>query len=426
MFRKKRNRIVIVGQGMVTPLGNDTETTWSNMIRGQSGVGYVTLVDPTKVAIPLAAEVKGNFTDNIRPKYTNTAWERICRSSRMGLAASFQALEMINLTHAQADRISVFMGMADGDSIFRREFIKEVVDKDREPGHSKKLLSASKGIEAIPNMPAAHIAMHFGLFGPNLTITTACSASLDAIAEAHKTLIIDDADLIVCGGAECLITDGILKLFSTIQVLASCGDQEDPRIAPKPFDQTHNGFVLAEAGVVFAVTTEKFAKKNDYRILGELLGYGQTSDANYNTTQPRDDGLKAQLAMEKALNKARIPVGKISLIVAHGSGTKRGDDAELLAIQNLLGPRYKNKVAITAPKSSTGHPQGAAGAMGVAVGLNSILTGTIPPILNLRNPIDGSMNFISETTSMHVRTVLINGFGLGGQNTSIVIGEYTE
>jgi 3-oxoacyl-[acyl-carrier-protein] synthase II len=277
---------------------------------------------------------------------------------------------------------------------------------------------------ALPNMPACQIGIQLGLKGYNSTISTACSASAQAIGEAAEVLRRGDAEAILAGGAEAPLTELALAAFCAMRALAT--DNDDPTRASRPFDATRTGFVPGEGAAVLVLETLAHAKARGARIYAEILGYGVTSDA-YHVTAPDPVGDGAARAMVRAMARARVVPQQIDYINAHATSTPAGDIAETLAIKRVLG-EYASTVPISATKSMTGHLTGAAGALEAVATILALKHGVIPPTINYTTPDPAcDLDYVPNIArKADIAIAMSNSFGFGGQNASLVFQKHVE
>jgi 3-oxoacyl-[acyl-carrier-protein] synthase II len=272
----------------------------------------------------------------------------------------------------------------------------------------------------MPNAAPGNITIHFGLAGPSRAVSTACASAGDAIADALRTIQLDEADLMVTGGTEAAITYMGLGGFIAARALSTRND--NPQAASRPFDRDRDGFVLAEGAGILIIEELEHAKKRGARIYAELLGTGNTSDA-HNITAPHPEGTGAARAMQLALKDARLNPSDIDYINAHGTSTELGDAAETLAVKRVFGESAK-KVAISSTKSMIGHLLGASGGVELIATVLSIKDSVVHPTINLDNPDPAcDLDYVPKTArKMPVRYALSNSFGFGGHNASLVVG----
>jgi 3-oxoacyl-[acyl-carrier-protein] synthase II len=412
-----RRRVVITGLGAITPLGNDVETTWTNLISGRSGAGPITQFDATGYPVTFACEVKDfdptEFMDRKQAR-------RMDRFSHLVLAAARQAETDSGLDVAgEADRI----GASIATGIGGLQSFQDCRDELRDRGPAR--VSPFSIPEIIPNMGAAWVSMELGTRGPLSSQCTACAASNMSIGDGMDAIRLGRADAMFCGGTEAPVTEVGIAGFAAMRALSRRND--DPEAASRPFDAGRDGFVMGEGGVVLLVEELEHAKARGAKIYGELLGYGVSSDANH-ITEPDPVGTNPARAMKMAFDDAGITPDEIDYINAHATSTPIGDTAETRMIKLALGEEQARKVPVSSTKGATGHCLGAAGAVEAIFSLLAIRDGVLPPTINLETT-DPScdLDYIpNEARRADVRTTVSNSFGFGGHNASLVLRRYED
>jgi 3-oxoacyl-[acyl-carrier-protein] synthase II len=412
--------------GMVTPLGNSVEETWSAMRLGRSGASRITHFDAASLPTQIAAEAK-NFrlqdyvADAERYRFSG-------RNSRLAIAAASSAMKDSGLQPSQIDhsRFGVYLGAGEGQHDFEQfmltlglstaaDGVLDIAKFNRGAMHN---LHVEREWEQEPNMPVGHVAALFGAQGPNLNCLTACAASSQAIGEALEVIRRGDADLMISGGAHSMIHPFGVLGFNLLTALSTRNDS--PETASRPFDRDRDGFVLGEGAGIVILEELDHAKRRGARIYGELIGYGSTADA-YRMTDPHPQGRGAILAIRDALNDAELTAADVNYVNAHGTSTGGGDVAETVSMKVAFGD-LAYKVPISSIKSMTGHLIAAAGAVELITCLLTIRDGIIPPTINYENPdpqcdLDYVPNVAREAK---VDVALSNSFGFGGQNVCLV------
>jgi 3-oxoacyl-[acyl-carrier-protein] synthase II len=410
-------RVVITGMGVVTPLGNDLETFWSNLKNGVSGIRAIESFDTSKYDCRIAGEVRDfepkNFFKN--PKDVR----RTDRFAQLAMAAAKSAMSDsgIEMANENPDRFGVLVSSGIGG-------LKTLEDQ-----HFVLLTKGPQRVSAftipmlISNMASGLISMEFGMRGPNMCIVTACATSNNAIGESWRMIKFGDADVFLAGGSEAAIIPIGLAGFGAMKALSTRND--DPAAASRPWDRDRDGFVMGEGAGVVVVEELERAKKRNARIYCELVGYGLSADA-YHMTAPPVDGEGAARAMQFALEHAGLSPDDVDYINAHATSTGLGDVAEARAIKTVLGERAKS-VSISSTKSMTGHLLGGAGAVEMAACALAIRDGVIPPTINLENPDEEcDLDFTAKTAKERtVRVALNNSFGFGGHNATLIAREFT-
>ena len=412
-----KNRVVITGIGAITPLGQSAETFWANLVAGKSGIGPMTLCDPTDYPCRIAGEV----TDFDPASYIAARdARRMARFSQLAVAAGLQAAESagFNLQWLDPFRVGVLIGNGNGG-------FPTLEDNCR-------VLAARGGMRmspfffpmVLPNMAAANVSHYLGAQGYNSTATTACAASNQAIGEALRLLQRGEADVIFAGGAEAGISQLGLAGFAVMRALSTRNDE--PEKASRPFDADRDGFVPAEGSVILVLETEEHALARGACIQAELAGFGCTADAGH-LVQPEETGGSAAEAMRLALEDAGVTLGEVDYINAHGTSTPLNDAIETVAIKRLFG-EHAYRIPISSTKSMIGHSLGASGALEAAACLNTIASGKIHPTINHENPDpDCDLDYVpNKAREQQVNVALSNAFGFGGQNACLVFKKFVE
>ena len=401
--------------GVVSPLGIDLPTFWSNLVEGRSGVDRITLFDPAQSDCQIAGEVK-----NFEPvKYFKTPKDvrRADRYAQLVMAASKLAWEDSGLTDIQdPERIGVMLGSGIGGLRTLEEQHTNMMTKG--PGRISPFMIPMM----ISNMGSGLVSMDLGLQGPNFATVSACATSAHSIGEAWRMIRDGDAEGFLAGGSEAAVTPLGIGGFAAMKALSTRND--DPAKASRPFDRDRDGFIMGEgAGVVFIEELEH-AKKRGARIYGELVGYGLTADA-YHMSAPLPNHEQAQRSMKMALAKAGLNIEQVDYINAHGTSTPVGDLAETRAVKAVFGDLTKD-LAVSSTKSMMGHLLGAAGAVETIVCALAIKHGVVPPTINLDNPAEEcDLNYVPHTAQERkVRVALNNSFGFGGHNATLAVSEF--
>jgi 3-oxoacyl-[acyl-carrier-protein] synthase II len=393
------------------------DTTWENLVAGKSGIDYITLFDAEKMETKIAGEVKGfDPTDYINRKDAR----RMDRFAQLAVAAGYQAVKNsnLNIDDSNKDDIGVFVGSGIGGLTTLFEQAQVLVEKG--PDRVSPFLAPMM----ISDIAAAQISIALGVKGPNICMTSACSSGSDAIGVAYELIRRGDADVMIAGGTEAIINPLGITAFNSLRALSIRNDE--PQKASRPFDAERDGFIISEGAVVLVLENLGHAVKRNANILGEILGYGATSDS-FHVTQPLESGEGAAKAMQAALKKAGLQPTDIDYINAHGTSTQLNDAMETKAIKATFGD-YAYKVPISSTKSMTGHLIGCAGAIEPAICLMVIKTGIVPPTINQEHPDpDCDLDYVPNTArKVPVTTALTNSFGFGGHNSVIILRKYIE
>ena len=405
-----KNRVVITGDGSISPLGFNSKSLWENLINGQSGVDYIQQFDTENFSVKIAGEVK-DFDPN--EFFDSKDVKRLDRFTMFGLIAAKQAIEKSNYSSSDA-------GVIVGTGVGGMHTLEEE--------HSKYINKGQRGVspfyvpKMIPNIAGGQIAIKNNLTGLNFSMSTACSSATDAIGMAYRLISDGHISAMICGGAEGSITPLTLSGFANMKALSKNND--NPSEASKPFDKERDGFILSEgAGMLFLENLES-ALNRGAEILGEIIGYGITNDA-YHITQPHKDSVGAISAIEMAINEAGIKVEDIDYINAHGTSTYFNDMLETQAIKNVLGNHAKD-VSISSTKSMTGHLLGAAGAIEAIACINAINYNKVPPTINFKTPDpECNLNYTPNVAiDRNVEIAMSNSFGFGGHNSVIILKKF--
>ena len=405
------HRVVVTGLGVVTSLGHDVQPFWDNLLAGKSGVERVTLFDPTQFACQIGAEVRGwEAAQHMDPKEAR----RNDRYTHFGFVAAKQAMKDsgFEVTEESADRVGVIIGTGIG-GMYTYESQNKILN-ERGP----RKVSPFTIPALIGNMCSGLVAIEFGARGPNFGIVSACATGTHALGEAAHAIRRGDADVMIAGGSEAAITPFAYATFSAMKAMSTRNDE--PHKASRPFDRNRDGFIMGEGAGVLILESETHARARGARIYCELAGYAATSDA-YHITQPDPEGKGLSLAMRRALASAGETPESIDYINAHGTSTPYNDKFETLAIKKVFGEAAKT-VPISSTKSMTGHLLGAAGGIESVVCAKVIQTGMMPPTINLDDPDpDCDLDYIPNVARQgHIKTVLSNNLGFGGQNASAI------
>jgi 3-oxoacyl-[acyl-carrier-protein] synthase II len=405
-------RVVITGMGVITPVGNDLETFWSNLRNGVSGIRLIKTFDTAAYDCRIAGEVR-DFDP--KPFFKNPKdVRRTDRFAQLAVAAAKMAMKDsgIELGKTRRDRFGVIVSSGIGG--LRTLEDQHTILLTKGPSRNSPFTIPM----LISNMASGVISMEFGLEGPNLCIVTACATSNNAIGESWRMIKFGDADVFLAGGCEASIVHIGLAGFGAMKALSTRNDE--PERASRPFDRDRDGFVMSEGAGVVVVEELEHAKARGAKIYCELSGYGLSADA-YHMTAPPPDGGGAVRAMQSALDHAGVSAEQVDYINAHATSTGLGDISETHAIKKVFGDHAK-KVPISSTKSMTGHLLGGAGAVELAACALSIRDSVIPPTINLENPdpecdLDYTPNTAREK---RVRVALNNSFGFGGHNATLL------
>jgi 3-oxoacyl-[acyl-carrier-protein] synthase II len=415
-------RVVVTGIGLVTPLGIGLDHVWKRLIEGESGVRAIQSFDvsdlPSRIAgqVPRGDRESGLFNadDWVAPKDQRRMDEFIVYA----LAAAAQAVADSGWqpeSEEQRERTGVMIGSGIGG-------LPGITDgaitiHERGPRRiSPYFIPAS-----LINLASGHVSIRYGFKGPNHAVVTACSTGAHAIGDAARLIMLDDADVMICGGTEAAICRLGIAGFAAARAL-STGFNDNPPRASRPWDRDRDGFVMGEGAGILVLEEYEHARSRNARIYAEVLGYGMSGDA-YHLTAPSEDGSGAYRSMRNALRSARLPADSIDYINAHGTSTPLGDEIELGAVKRLFGD-HAYRLAMSSTKSAIGHLLGAAGSVEAIFAILALRDGVVPPTLNLDNPSPAcDLNLVPKTAQeRRVRYALSNSFGFGGTNATLIFG----
>ncbi len=412
-------RVVVTGLGVITPIGNDVESTWSALIEGRSGAGPITLFDPAGQDVRFACEVKGFdpelYLDRKEAKRSD-------RFVQLSVASAEQAVRDSDLLDAMTklapERVGVIVGSGIGGlATLERQHIRLLTGGPRR-------VSPFFIPMFIADMAAGLISMRYGARGPNYATVSACSSSAHALGLAYRSVRSGEADAMIAGGTEATITPLCLAGFASMKALSTRND--DPATASRPFDKYRDGFVLGEGAATLILEDMEHAVRRGAHIVAELIGFGQSADA-YHMTAPAPEGAGAQVAIRSALDDAGVGLDEVDYVNAHGTSTPQNDATETMAIKQVFGDRAYELV-VGSTKSMTGHTLGAAGAIEGAISALVCQRGLIPPTINFEevDP-ECDLDYAHHgPVERDVRVAITNSFGFGGHNVCLVFRKWTE
>ena len=416
-------RVVVTGLGAITPVGNNPEETWNNLLNGVSGAAPITLFDASQFKTQFACEVKGfNANDYIDRKEAR----KMDRYAQLAMAAAVQAVDdsKMDVEGVDKNRIGVVFGVGIGGiKTFEDEVGYYAQHKENGPKFNPFFIP-----KMISDIAAGQISIRFGFHGPNYATTSACASSTNALADAFNLIRLGKADAIVAGGAEAAICACGVGGFNAMHALSTRND--DPEHASRPFSASRDGFIMGEGAGCLILEKLEHAKARGAKIYAEMVGEGMSADA-YHITASHPEGLGAKLVMKNALEDAGMKPEDIDYINVHGTSTPVGDISEVKAIQQLFG-EHAYKLNISSTKSMTGHLLGAAGAVEAMVSVLSVKNDIIPPTINHQDDdkdenIDYNLNFtFNKAQKRTVRAALSNTFGFGGHNACVIFKKYDD
>lgn len=407
-----KRRVVVTGLGMLSPVGNTVESTWTALLAGQSGISLIDHFDTTAYATKFAGLVKDfNSEDFISRKDAR----KMDAFIQYGIAAGMQAMQdaQLDITEANASRIGAAIGSGIGGLGLIEENHSSLVN-----GGPRKI-SPFFVPSTIVNMIAGHLTIMYGMRGPSISIATACTSGVHNIGHAARIIAYNDADVMLAGGAEKASTPLGVGGFGAARALST--RNENPQAASRPWDKDRDGFVLGDGAGMMVLEEYEHAKKRGAKIYAEVVGFGMSSDA-YHMTSPPENGAGAALAMENALRDAGVTTSQIGYINAHGTSTPAGDKAETQAVKSVFGSDAP-RVMVSSTKSMTGHLLGAAGAIESIFTVLALCDQAVPPTINLDNPDEGcDLDFVAHEARQvsDMQYTLCNSFGFGGTNGSLI------
>jgi 3-oxoacyl-[acyl-carrier-protein] synthase II len=415
----QRERVVITGLGLVTPVGIGTSESWTALLSGQSGIAPISLFDCSQFRVHIAGEVKGWEEARLR-WIEKKKLKEMDRFIEFALGATALAIEdsKLELTDAERDEAGCFIGVGLG-GLFTLEKTKQTI---MEKGPQKVSPYSIPGI--IANLAAGQVSIQWGLRGPSYCTTSACSSGAHAIGEAVEWIRRGLCQVMIAGGAEATVTPVGIGGFEAMYALSKRND--DPKAASRPFDKGRDGFVCGEGSGVLVLESLSRAKKRGAKIYAEVVGYGASSDANH-LTQPAPQGEGAQRSMRMALKDARVAPEAVDYVNAHGTSTPVGDVCESEAVAAVFGEHATSKkLWVSSTKSMMGHLLGAAGAVESAICALAIAEGKIPPTINLVDQDEKcTLDYVANTArERRVKYALNNSFGFGGTNCSLLLSRF--
>jgi len=409
-------RVAVTGVGMLTPLGTGTEKSWEGLVKGRSGVRRITQFDPVGLPCQIAGEVPDFEIDQF---IESKEQKKMDRFIHLGLAAATMAMEDsgLKITENNSHRVGITVGAGIGGLPAIERYSKILNEK----GHKK--ISPFFIPMTIINLISGQISIRFGAKGPNSAVATACASGTHSIGDSFKIIQRRDADVMIAGGAESVITPLGIVGFAAMKALST--RNSEPEKASRPFDINRDGFVVGEGAGIIVLEELEHALNRGAKIYAEIIGYGLNSDA-YHITSPSPNGEGAARCMEAALKDADIHPKEVDYINAHGTSTKYGDEIETVAIKRIFR-EHAYKLAVSSTKSMTGHLLGAAGGVEGVICVLSILNKTIPPTINLENPDpECDLDYVPhKARTQDINVAMSNSFGFGGTNACIIFRKYT-
>ncbi|MFN3232646.1 MAG: beta-ketoacyl-ACP synthase II [Alphaproteobacteria bacterium] len=414
-------RVVVTGLGLVTPLGSGLEVPWQRLLAGQSGARPITKFDVSEMAAKIACDVpRGDGTDgtfdgdaHMSPKEQRKVDDFIL----FGLAAADMAIEDAGW-HPEDEESLIRTGCMAGSGIGGLPGIEDAVTTLNERGPRRVSPFFISG--RLINLVSGQVQIKHGFKGPNHAVVTACSSGAHAIGDAARLIMLDDADVMIAGGAEAAICPIGIAGFAQAKAL-STDFNDEPHRASRPYDQARDGFVMGEGAGMVVLEELEHAKARGAKIYAEVVGYGMSGDAHH-VTAPAPDGNGAFRAMQSALKRSGLSTDQIDYVNAHGTSTPLGDEIELGAVRQLFGAD-SDRLSMSSTKSSIGHLLGAAGAVEAIFCILAMRDNIVPPTLNLDNPSENclGMDLVPhKAKERDVRAAMSNSFGFGGTNASVI------
>ncbi|HTV63242.1 MAG TPA: beta-ketoacyl-ACP synthase II [Verrucomicrobiae bacterium] len=409
-------RVVVTGLGVVTPIGNDVESFWKNLVAGQCGIDKITSFDASPFDTQIAGQVKHFDPAPAFPSPKEI--RRTDRYSQFGVYAGHQALvdSGLDLAKENGDEIGCIIGSGIGG--LETTVQQHTILIERGPGRLSPFMIPM----LISNMASGLFSMYKNLRGPNFATCSACATANHAIGEAWRAVKMGDAQVMFAGGAEAAVVPIGIGGFCAMRAMSTRND--DPKHASRPFDKDRDGFVMGEGAGVIVLEELGRAKRRGAKIYCEIVGYGNTADA-YHLTAPSPDGEGAARCMKMAMRQSGLKPEEVSYINAHGTSTPQGDACETQAIKTVFGAQAKH-LAVSSTKGATGHMLGAAGAVEMSVCALAIKHGIAPPTINYQTPDpECDLDYVPNTArEMKINAIINNSFGFGGHNASIAAKKF--
>lgn len=407
-------KVYITGVGCITPIGNDIETLWNNLINGACGIDFITKIDTADLPVKIAAEVK-----DFHPEAYGIDKQMVRHNdvyALYALAAAAQAMADSGLKVGEdvdPRRLGVAIGSGIGGiQTFEREHANRMQ-------YGLRRISPLFIPEMIGNIAGGNVAITYNAQGPNLPVVTACATGTHSVGEAYRLIREGRADAVITGGAEAAVCGMAIGGFANMKALTT---SEDPMAASLPFDSRRHGFVLGEGSGILVLESEELVKKRGAKTYAEVCGYGNTCDAHHYTA-PHPEGRGAAESMRLALEEAGYKSGENLYINAHGTGTPLNDKGETLAIKKALGEEDARRAVISSTKSMHGHMLGATGAVELIITALALKNGIVPPTLHLDQPDpECDLDYTPNTARKYQADIAIsNTFGFGGQNATVAL-----
>jgi 3-oxoacyl-[acyl-carrier-protein] synthase II len=414
-------RVVVTGLGAVTPVGNSVPETWSNLLAGCSGIDTLTLFDTSAFGVRIGGEVKNFKPEELIP---SKELRHMDRSTKFALVAAKEAVAdaALDIAALCPERVGVIVGTAAGG--LERVLTQQQILLERGPDRVSPMFLP----HFLPDAASGLVAISVGAEGPNMAVASACATGSHAVGEAFKTILRDDADVMLAGGTEASLIPVIIAGFINMRALSTRND--DPKRASRPFDAERDGFVISEGAAILVLEEAAHAQRRGARIYCEVIGYGSGNDA-FHMVQPKDKGAGAAKVMRNALRDASRTAGlaaeEIGYINAHGTSTPYNDRFETAAIKDVFG-EHARRLLVSSTKSMTGHMFGAAGALEGLACVKALETGWIPPTINYEHPDpECDLDYVpNKARQWQPTAAMSNSFGLGGHNATVVFRTFAQ
>jgi 3-oxoacyl-[acyl-carrier-protein] synthase II len=413
-----KRRVVVTGMGMLSPVGNDVQSSWAAIRAGRSGIGLIDRFDATDYGTRIGGAIKDL---DIEPYLSSKEARKLDAFIHYGLIAAQQAVDDSGLEQF-GDLDKERVGIAIGSGIGGLEYIEKNVIQMEKSGPRK--VSPFFVPASVINMISGNAAIRFGYKGPNIAIVTACTTGTHNIGYAARTIAYGDADVMLAGGSEMATTRSGVAAFSSARALSTRNDE--PEKASRPWDKGRDGFVLSDGAGVVVLEELEHARARGATIYGEVIGFGMSDDAHHITAPPAS-GEGAGRSMVNAIRDAGLQPEQVDYINAHGTSTQVGDVAEVAAVKSVFGA-HAHKLAMSSTKSMTGHLLGAAGAVEAIFSIRAVRNGVLPPTINLDEPDEGcDLDLVPhKSREADVRIALSNSFGFGGTNGTLIVSRYED
>lgn len=418
-------RVVVTGLGLVSPIGCSVKKAWSNLLNGHCGITKLTEESYEKLPCRIAGKINTEDLD-LNNFFSKSELKTISRGTSFALIAAKEALTEAQWfpEHDQSrDQTGVAIGMGMVD-------LNDICDTNDALRQGYNRVSPFFVPRILPNMPAGQVSIKYGFKGPNHSVSTACATGAHSVGDAFRFIKSNDADVMVCGGAEACISPLGIAGFCRLRALCT-SHNDDPTTSSRPFDVERDGFVMGEGSAIIILEELKHAQERGAHMIAEILGYGLSADASH-ITSPCENGSGAMSSMKRSIKNANIDFTQIGYVNAHATSTKTGDSIEARAIMSVFNDHIKN-IAISSTKGAHGHLLGAAGNLETLFTILACQTGRIPPTINMTKVNDefSSLNFVPNysqewPSSKKRRIALKNSFGFGGTNATLCIAQFEE